>query len=159
MISPYHFHPTNGGPSDFNGRGNATTNEYDSLGRLASVTDAAGSTTRYAYDEIGNLAAITNALGVATVYEYDLRGNKIYEGGGTYPVSYAYNGENRPVSWTCGSTNITMKFDRMGLQEYDRLAQLWGVGGFFQWLCPSRRVKRARWTLSGSGECDCEERR
>ena len=82
------------------GRGNATTNEYDSLGRLASVTDAAGSTTRYAYDEIGNLAAITNALGVATVYEYDLRGNKIYEGGGTYPVSYAYNGYNVMTNMT-----------------------------------------------------------
>ena len=82
------------------GRGNATTNEYDSLGRLASVTDAAGSTTRYAYDEIGNLAAITNASGIATVYEYDLRGNKIYEGGGTYPVSYAYNGYNVMTNMT-----------------------------------------------------------
>lgn len=49
--------------------------------------------------------------------------------------------------------------DVLGLQEYDRLAQLWGVGGFFQWLFSSRRVKRARRTLSGSGECDCEERR
>ena len=29
-------------------------------------------------------------------------------------VAGAYNGENRPVSWTCGSTNIVMKFDRMG---------------------------------------------
>lgn len=82
------------------GRGNATTNEYDSLGRLASVTDAAGSTTRYAYDEIGNLAAITNALGIATVYEYDLRGNKIYEGGGTYPVSYVYNDYNVMTNMT-----------------------------------------------------------
>ena len=39
----------------------------------------------------GRLAAVTNALGVATVYEYDLRGNKVYEGGGTYPVRYTYN--------------------------------------------------------------------
>ena len=39
----------------------------------------------------GRLAAVTNALGVATVYEYDLRGNKVYEGGGTYPVRYTYD--------------------------------------------------------------------
>ena len=25
-----------------------------------------------------------------------------------------YNGENRPVSWTCGATNLVMKFDHMG---------------------------------------------
>ena len=73
------------------GRGNATTNAYDLLGRLASVTDPLGATTHYAYDAAGNLASVTNALGVARVYEYDIRGNKIYEGGGTYPVSYAYD--------------------------------------------------------------------
>jgi hypothetical protein len=28
--------------------------------------------------------------------------------------SVTYNGENRPVLWECGSTNIVMKFDRMG---------------------------------------------
>ena len=73
------------------GRGNATTNSYDSLGRLASVVDPTGATTVYAYDSAGRLAAVTNALGVATVYEYDVRGNKTYEGGGTYPVTYAYD--------------------------------------------------------------------
>ena len=25
-----------------------------------------------------------------------------------------YNGENRPISWSCGATNIVMSFDRMG---------------------------------------------
>ena len=28
--------------------------------------------------------------------------------------SVTYNGENRPVNWYCGATNIVMKFDRMG---------------------------------------------
>lgn len=28
--------------------------------------------------------------------------------------SVVYNGENRPINWTCGSTNIVMKYDRMG---------------------------------------------
>ena len=82
------------------GRGNATTNAYDALGRLASVTDAATNTTWYAYDAAGRLAAVTNALGVATVYEYDLRGNKTYEGGGTYPVTYAYDAFNVMTNMT-----------------------------------------------------------
>ena len=28
--------------------------------------------------------------------------------------SVTYNGENRPIMWECGNTNITMSFDRMG---------------------------------------------
>ncbi len=82
------------------GRGNATTNAYDSLGRLASVTDASGATTGYAYDAAGRIAAVTNALGVATVYAYDVRGNKTYEGGGTYPVTYAYDAYNVMTNMT-----------------------------------------------------------
>ena len=82
------------------GRGNATTNAYDALGRLASTTGPTGATTRYAYDAAGRLAAVTNALGVATVYEYDLRGNKTYEGGGTYPVTYAYDAYNVMTNMT-----------------------------------------------------------
>ena len=48
----------------------------------------------------GRLAAVTNALGIATGYEYDLRGNKVYEGGGTYPVSYAYDAFNVMTNMT-----------------------------------------------------------
>ena len=82
------------------GRGNATTNAYDALGRLSSATDPTGATTRYVYDAMGRTAAVTNALGVATVYEYDLRGNKTYEGGGTYPVTYAYDSFNVMTNMT-----------------------------------------------------------
>ena len=82
------------------GRGNATTNAYDALGRLASVTDPTGATTSYAYDSAGRVAAVTNALGVATVYGYDLRGNKTYEGGGTYPVTCAYDAFNVMTNMT-----------------------------------------------------------
>ena len=44
-----------------------------------------------AYDSMNRVAAITNALGDATIYEYDHRGNKTYEGGATYPVRYTYD--------------------------------------------------------------------
>ena len=56
--------------------------------------------TSYAYDSAGNLAAVTNALGVATVYQYDLKGNRTYEGGGTYPVTYAYDAFNSVTNVT-----------------------------------------------------------
>ena len=80
--------------STTDGRGNTTTVAYNALGDRASVTDAAGATTRYAYDAFGRNVAITNALGIVTIYEYDARGNKTYEGGGTYPVTYAYDAYN-----------------------------------------------------------------
>ena len=41
-----------------------------------------------------------NALGVATIYGYDARGNKTYEGGGTYPVTYAYDAYNVMTNMT-----------------------------------------------------------
>ena len=64
------------------------------------MTDPLGATTHYTYDAVGNLASVINALGVATVYEYDIRGNKIYEGGGTYPVSCAYDAYNAITNMT-----------------------------------------------------------
>ena len=74
------------------------------------------------------------------------------------PVEIKYTdigGGKRRYEW---STEMYIE-DVLGLQDHDRLAQIRVLGGFCKWLCPSRRVKRARWTLSGSGECDCEERR
>ena len=82
------------------GRGNTTTVAYNALGDREAVTDASGATTRYAYDTFGRNVAVTNALGVATVYEYDARGNKTYEGGGTYPVTYAYDAYNVMTNMT-----------------------------------------------------------
>ena len=47
---------------------------YDAVGRLATVTDAAGEVTAYAYDAAGNVSAVTNALGNVIEYAYDVRG-------------------------------------------------------------------------------------
>lgn len=39
--------------------------------------------------------------------------------------------------------------DVLGTQEGDRIRKIPGVAS----ITPSRRVRRASWTLSGSGEC------
>ena len=84
--------------SSTDGPGNATTFLYNAQGQRVCVIDAATNVTWYAYDAFGRLAATTNALGEATVYEYNLQGRKTYEGGGTYPVRFTYDGEGRMMS-------------------------------------------------------------
>jgi YD repeat-containing protein len=84
--------------SSTDGRGNATTFLYNAQGQRVCVINAATNVTWYAYDAFGRVAATTNALGEATVYEYNLQGRKTYEGGGTYPVRFAYDGEGRMTS-------------------------------------------------------------
>ena len=51
--------------SKTDGRNNTTTRMYDAVGRLATVTHAAG-----------NVSAVTNALGNVIEYAYDVRGNR-----------------------------------------------------------------------------------
>ena len=105
------------------GRGNTTTVAYNALGDRESATDAAGNTTCYAYDTFGRNIAITNALGVATVYEYDARGNKTYEGGGTYPVTYAYDAYNVMTNMTTYRAEGSLDGDTTSW-EYDEATGL-----------------------------------
>ena len=105
------------------GRGNTTTVAYNALGERESVTDAAGNTTCYAYDTFGRNVAVTNALGVATVYEFDARGNKTYEGGGTYPVSYAYDAYNVMTNMTTYRAEGSLDGDTTSW-EYDEATGL-----------------------------------
>ena len=84
---------------------------------------------QYSYDDIGNRmysfdlgtnrAYTVNSLNqyIAIddfVPQFDDDGNQtlIKTAIGVWQVTY--NGENRPVLWECGETNIVMKFDRMG---------------------------------------------
>jgi len=50
-----------------------TSHTYDSLNRLASVTDHGGNATAYTYDHVGNLESISYPNGVVTSYSYDSR--------------------------------------------------------------------------------------
>ena len=95
----------------------------NAFGDRESATDAAGATTRYAYDEFGWNIAITNALGIATIYGYDARGNKTYEGGGTYPVSYAYDDYNVMTNMTTYRAEGSLSGDTTSW-EYDEATGL-----------------------------------
>ena len=82
------------------GRGNTTSYVYDELGRMSRQIDPCGNETAYVYDTMGRISEVTNALGNVTFTRYDLRGNKTYEGGATYPVSYTYDEFGNRTSMT-----------------------------------------------------------
>ena len=69
-------------------------------------------TKRASRREIGRQSPVS--LSKTFTLLYDLDGNQTLVKTSTGVWSVTYNGENRPVSWTCGATNIVMKFDSMG---------------------------------------------
>ena len=98
---------------------NATLNEYayqyDDIGnRLASLD--LGDSRVYQANSLNQYTSISNAASTAEAFvpQYDLDGNQTLVRTTTGDWSVTYNGENRPVSWSCGATNIVMSFDRMG---------------------------------------------
>jgi len=54
--------------------GQSTITNYDLLGRVASITDAAGGIQRYGYDALGNKTSYTNQNGATWNYTYDAAG-------------------------------------------------------------------------------------
>ena len=105
--------------ASIDGRGNTSRTEYDSFGRRIASVDADNNRTTYAYDRFGYLASVTDPLGNAIVYEYDLRGHKIYEGGATYPVRYAYDLFGNKVSMTTyrDERRIRVRYAKTSLAE------------------------------------------
>ena len=87
--------------------------QYDDIGNRITALDL-GTNHTYTANSLNQYTQISNLCDSASLREefipvFDLDGNHAT---GVWQVTY--NGENRPVNWTCGSTNITMKFDRMG---------------------------------------------
>lgn len=95
-VETWNYNARNDVTSYTDGRGNATTYDYDgdgnliretrpggvvteygrdpATGLLTSVTDPRGKTTTYAYDSAGNLVHITSPLGHVTSMDYDASG-------------------------------------------------------------------------------------
>ena len=98
---------------------NATLNEYvyqyDDIGnRLVSLD--LGTNRIYQANSLNQYASISNATSAAAEFlpQFDLDGNQTLVQTQTGIWSVIYNGENRPVQWSNGTTNVAMKFDRMG---------------------------------------------
>jgi RHS repeat-associated protein len=87
---------------------------YDSLGRLAELTDGSGNLiVQYSYNNVGELSKKVNGNGTYTTYAYDaagdLTGEVNYAPGGTINSSftYAYNVLGEQTSMTDSSGNTT----------------------------------------------------
>jgi YD repeat-containing protein len=83
------------------------TNQYDSLGRLTNVLDAAGGTTNW-YDGLGRLVLVTNALGRvrSTVYDTEDRVTSSTDANGvTTTFTYDALGRVRTQTLSGGGTN------------------------------------------------------
>ena len=100
---------------------NATLNEYayqyDDIGNRLSSLDL-GTNRTYTANALNQYTLVGRDDPIAPHEEfspqYDLDGNQTLVRTATGDWTVAYNAENRPVSWTCGATNIVMLFDRMG---------------------------------------------
>ena len=117
---------------------NDETYAYNARSELTNATSSVNAAYRYAYDfdDIGNretslecgAAAVDYTVNNLNQYTsiasqssqstftptYDADGNQTTVKTKTGIWQVAYNAENRPVRWTCGTTNLVMAFDRMG---------------------------------------------
>lgn len=95
---------------------NATLNEYayhyDDIGNRLSSLDL-GEGRQYESNNLNQYVSIAESEDEFTP-QFDDDGNQTLVKTSTGVWSVTYNGENRPVLWSCGATNITMKYDRMG---------------------------------------------
>ena len=87
--------------------------QYDPIGNRESSSER-GTNTTYAANELNQYTQIAAADEDAFIPEFDADGNQTLVKTATGIWQVAYNGENRPVLWTCGKTNIVMSYDRMG---------------------------------------------
>ena len=90
--------------------------QYDDIGNRESSVEPDNS-FEYSANELNQYTSILQ-LQLPTpadfTPQYDEDGNQTLVKTKTGIWSVTYNGENRPVSWTCGATNLVMKFDHMG---------------------------------------------
>ena len=96
-----------GTPSDF-----TTTNAYDALGDLVSVTDPYGHSTTYAYDAAGNKLSMRDRDSNLTTYAYDAVGELVSETAGSGSAaastsSFAYDADGNKIAYTDGAGDTT----------------------------------------------------
>lgn len=99
-----------------------TTNTYDTLNRLATVTDPNSAITTYTYDDIGNLETITYPSGVTTTYTYDALSRlnlMVHSKGGLEIERFLYD-----VNAVGDRTQVTRTDGSFVEYDYDNLRRL-----------------------------------
>ena len=111
--------------------------QYDDIGNRITSTDITTNRT-YTANNLNQYTLISNLCDSASLREefvpqFDDDGNQTLIQTSTGVWSVQYNGENRPVLWTGGTssaaTNIVMSFDRMGRRMEYREIQTTGASG------------------------------
>ena len=103
---------------------------YDPIGNRETSSER-GTNTTYAANELNQYTQISVESEGAFIPEFDDDGNQALVKTATGIWSVIYNGENRPVLWTCGTTNIVMSYDRMG-RRITKNGQRFAYNGYLQ---------------------------
>lgn len=124
----------NGNPTTVNAPlGRNTTNAYDELNRVSSVTDPASGLTSFGYDANDNLTSVTDPRNLVTSYTYNGFGDPLtlvspdtgtttntYDSAGNLATStdsrtavatYSYDAENRVTQVAYGDQTIAFGYD------------------------------------------------
>jgi len=89
------------------GNGNATTIQYDGVGRIIQETYADGSSIKAAYDDTNNKITVTQPNGSQITYEYDPFGRLIKETNARGSSTYQYDEFDRLFAKTDAEGQIT----------------------------------------------------
>ena len=122
---------------------------YDDIGnRLWSIENT--NETTYIANSLNQYAAIKKAAEVF-VPQFDADGNQTLIKTKTGIWYATYNGENRPVYWSNGITNVIMSFDRMGrrVQFFETIGSTTNLNyGFIydNYVCVARHLERTGFT-------------
>jgi len=109
------------------GKGNATTYQYDALGRLKTATFADNSQINVTYDDVNNKVTAVDPTGLTTVTQWDPLGRKTSEGiSGSGSTTYGYNAYGRTV-WAQDALGHRTSF---GYDAWGRLTQTVYPDGF-----------------------------
>jgi RHS repeat-associated protein len=86
-------------------------NQYTSISNSAISLSSVGTTMS---QKLGEKTVTMSGAGEGFIPQFDDDGNQTIVRTTTGDWQVEYNGENRPVSWVCGETNIVMSYDIMG---------------------------------------------
>ena len=97
------------------GEGGKTSYTYDTMGSLIKMVTPMGRETSYKYDYKANNITLTDPRGNATVYDYDPAGNLLtVKSGGDILESYTYNADMLCETKTAGKGVTHYSYDYLG---------------------------------------------